>query len=122
MGRFSLRIAFDPIRNSAEAVSVTTSVSGGQVKVFGKGQQHKADGAGEHGEDQQPAFFQAIDDVAAVKREQGGDEHRDTQQQTNVLLVEAEFVAQEQREQRAGDGAADDDGQRQISNRRITSE
>ena len=85
---------------------------GGQVEVVGEGQQHKADGAGEHREDQQPALFEAVDDVTAVEREQGGDEHRDAQQQANVLLVEAEFVAQEQREQRAGDGAADDDGQR----------
>ncbi|MNG08694.1 hypothetical protein D3C84_920710 [compost metagenome] len=84
---------------------------GGQIEVFSKGQQHETDGTGEHRQNQQPAFFQAVDDVAAVQGEQGGDEHRDAEQQTNVLLVQAQFVAQEQREQRAGDGAADDDGQ-----------
>ncbi|MNM95569.1 hypothetical protein D3C81_1080200 [compost metagenome] len=84
----------------------------GQVEVLGKRQQHQTDGAGKHGEDQQPTLFETIDDVAAIQRQQGGDEHGDAEQQTNVLLVEVEFVADEQREQRAGDGAADDDGQR----------
>ncbi|MNE30666.1 hypothetical protein D3C80_1241980 [compost metagenome] len=70
----------------------------GQVEVFGKGQQHQADRAGRHRQHEQSAFFEAIDDVAAVEGEQGGDEHRNAEQQTNVLLVEAKFVADEQSE------------------------
>ncbi|MNC39327.1 hypothetical protein D3C75_879810 [compost metagenome] len=53
---------------------------GGEVEIFGKGQQHEADGTGEHRQYQQPAFFQAVDDVAAIQGEQGGDEHRDAEQ------------------------------------------
>ena len=85
---------------------------GGEVEVAGKGQQQKADGAGEHGQDQQLALFQAVDDVAAVQAEQCGDEHGDAHQQADVLLIQTQPGAQEQGQQGAGHGAADHDGHR----------
>ena len=57
------------------------------------------------------ALVEAVDDVAAVEREQRGAEHCDAQQEADVLRVEAEFVAEEEGEQWTDQGAADDDGQ-----------
>ena len=84
----------------------------GEVEVAGKGQQQKTDGAGEHGQDQQLALFQTVDDVAAVQTQERGDEHGDPHQQADVLLVEAQACAQPKGQQWAGHGTADHDGHR----------
>jgi hypothetical protein len=83
----------------------------GQVDVVRQGQQDEAHRAGKHRQDQQFALLQAIDDVAAIQPEQGGDEHRDTQQQPDILLIQPQPFAQKQRQQRTGDCPTDDDGQ-----------